>query len=434
MKSGISTRRAPALGAAAAALLTATSAFAQPNGLYASIDSSGARFGANIGAGISHRGAMEANAAVEFGGKATLSCSGIDFKAFLNGFKPQELLSDLTGTLRNGAQAAATNYVIALAYSNPTIASVLDMMDQRYSARFHAFAEQCNAAQARARGESEGARQMAAGQDQCFSRRVAEGGSPTEAYRDCAKAATIASMNLPAGLDLKAFMRDYSSINVTHELEVLLGLLPDTRTSAEGVQMKPPVLSIAGAKANIEDRVTLAINAIVDGTSPNDIPDCAAEAIASASSGPADRCIPPSAAALVRSPAFLGARLLPSPEQALYVAALSQQVASVDVRARVVELRQQIARLAPKPSSAATADDVGARRDALLREMDRLEVDARALEDLAAAKAQLARTQILAMQRAGNRLQATQAGAERMKVADRSAFVGGLRALFGIAP
>jgi len=426
--------RALSIATVVIAPLVATTADAQSNGLYASIDASGARFGANIGAGISHRGPMEANAAVEFGGKATLSCSGIDFKAFLNGFKPQELLSDLTGTLRNGAQAAATNYVIALAYSNPTIASVLDMMDQRYSARFSAFAEQCNAAQARARGESEGARQMAAGQDQCFSRRIGEGASPTEAYRDCAKAATIASMNLPAGLDLKAFMKDYSSINVTRELEVLLGLLPDTRTSADGVQIRPPLLSIAAAKANIEDRARAAINAIVDGTAPDDIPDCAAEAITAAVTGPGDRCIPASAAALVRSPAFLAARLLPAPEQALYSAALAQQVATVDVRARVAELRQQIAKLAPKPAADASAEDVGARRDALLREVDRLEGDARALEELAAAKAQLARTQILAMQRAGSRLQATQASAERMKLADRSAFVGGLRALFGIAP
>jgi len=414
--------------------LLAKPAGAQPNGLYEAIDASGARFGANIGAGIGHRGPIDASAAVEFGGKATLSCSGIDYKAFLNGFKPQELLSDLTGSLRNGAQAAATNYVIALAYSNPTIASVLDMMDQRYSARFQAFAEQCNAAQARVRGESEGARQMAAGQDQCFSRRIGEGASPTEAYRDCAKASTVAAMNLPASLDLKAFMKDYTSIAVTRELEALLGLLPDTRTSADGVQARPPALSIAGAKANIEDRVVNAINAIVDGASPNDIPDCAPEAMATAIAGPGDRCIPASAAALVRSPAFLGARLLPSSEQALYVAALAQQVATVDIRARVTELRRQIARLTPKPAAAASAEDVGGRRDALLREVDRLEGDARALEELAAAKAQLARTQILAMQRAGYRLQAAQAGAERMRIADRSAFVGGLRALFGIAP
>lgn len=414
--------------------LTATTAGAQSNSLYASIDASGARFGANIGAGISHRGPPPFGPDVEFGGKATLSCSGIDYKAFLNGFRPQELLSDLTGSLRNGAQAAATNYVIALAYANPTIASVLDMMDQRYSARFQAFAEQCNAAQARARGESEGARRAAAGQDQCFSRRVGEGASPTEAYRDCAKAATVASMNLPAGLDLKAFLRDYSSIDVTRELEVLLGLLSDARTSADGVQIRPPALSIATAKANVEDRVANAINAIVDGTAPDDIPDCAPEALAAAMAGPNDRCIPASAGALVRSPAFLGARLLPAPEQALYAAALAQQVASVDMRARVVELRQQITKLAPKPATAASADDVGSRRDALLREIDRLEVDARALEELAAAKAQLARTQILAMQRAGSRLQATQASAERMKLADRSAFVGGLRALFGLAP
>lgn len=419
---------------AAAAWLAMTPVHGQAGPLYGSIDSSGARFGANIGAGSSHRGPTTASAAIDFGGKATLSCSAIDYQAFLNKFDAKELVNELKNTLRNGAQAAATNYVIALAYSNPTIASVLDMMDQRYSARFNAFAEQCNAAQARARGESEGARQMAAGHDQCFSRRIEEGASPTEAYRECAKAATVASMNLPAGLDLKTFMRDYSSINVTQQLEALLGLLPDTRTSADGVQTRPPVISIAGAKSNLEDRATHAINAIIDGASPNDIPDCAPEAIAIASSGPADRCLPAAAGALVRSPAFLGARVLPSSEQALYVAALSQQVATVDVRARVMELRQHIARLSPKPSSAASAEDVGGRREALLREVDRLEADARALEDLAAAKSQLARTQILAMQRAGARLQATQASAERMQAADRSAFVGGLRALFGRAP
>lgn len=411
----------------------ASTAIAQQSKIYASTDVSGARFGGTIGAGIDYRYA-HANPSVDFGGRAALSCSGIDFNTFLNTFKPQELLSEITGSIRNGAQAAATNYVIALAYANPTIAAVLDMMDQRFSARFNAFAEQCNAAMARARGESEGARQMAAGQDQCFSQKVQNGESPTQAYRDCAKSATVASMNLPATANLKDFMTQYSQINVTREIESMLGLLPDAKTSPDGVQVKPATLTITQAKANVGDWAGNAAHAILAGKDPNAIPDCPPDVISAAIVSPNDQCIPVSAAALVRSPAFLSARLLSSVEQRMYVDALSEQVAAVEIRARIVQLRQEISQLAPKPQTDVNAADVTARREAILREVDRLDGDARALEALTAAKAHLARTQILAMQRVSGRMASAQAAAEQATLADRNAFVGGMRTLFGLKP
>jgi hypothetical protein len=414
-------------------LAAAVSTASAQNKIYSSTDVSGARFGGTIGAGTDYRYAS-ANANVDFGGRAALSCSGIDFNTFLNTFKPQELLSELTGSIRSGAQAAATNYVIALAYANPTIAAVLDMMDQRFSARFNAFAEQCNAAMARARGESEGARQMAAGLDQCFSQKVQNGESPTQAYRDCAKSATVASMNLPATASLKDFLTRYSQVNVTRELESMLGLLPDTKTTTDGVQVKPATLTITKAKGNVGDWTGNAADAILAGIDPNAIPDCPPEVISTPITSANDRCIPVSAGVLVRSPAFLSARLLSTPEQKMYVDALSEQVAAAEIRARIVQLRQEISQLAPKPMTDASAEDVSGRREAMLRELDRLDGDARALEALTAAKAQVARTQILAMQRVSGRLASAQATAARATLADNNAFVGGMRTLFGLKP
>jgi hypothetical protein len=419
--------------AATTAALAAGVAAQTPNTLYNGTDVAGARFGAHIGAGAAHR-SPSVNANAGFGGKATLSCSGIDFNGFLQQFNPAELKNELSSTVLNGAQAAVTNYVMMLAFSNPTIASVLDMMDQRFSARFNAFAEQCNTAQARARGESEGARQMAAAQDQCFSRRMQDGDSPTEAFRACAKASTIAALNLPATEDLRSFLTKYSSVNVTQEVESLLGLLPDSKTTSSGVQARPPVATVSSAQGNVADWVANALLAILNGTDPNTIADCAAQVVNQPVSGASDQCIPASAGAMVRSPAFLSARLLTEAEQKLYVAALSEQVGAVELRARLVLLRQELARMTPKPDTQASADDVGARRDAVLKEVQKLESDAQALEAVTAAKAQLARTQILAMQRASARVAAEQAAASRSRLADNNGFVGGLRALFGQQP
>lgn len=404
------------------------------NNLYADTDVSGARFGATVGAGASWRSpyARPADGSLDFGGKAALSCSGIDFNAFLSTFNSGELLTELRQTIVGSARAVVSNYLIALAYSNPTIASVLDMVDQRYSARFNAFAQQCNASMARRRGESEGARQMAEAQDQCFSAKINAGGSPTEAYRQCSRASTFGGMNLPAAAPLQEFMTRYSSIDVTREIEIALKLLPDSRTSGEGVQMKPPTLTVTAAKANVEDRVINALTDILNGTNPNDINDCAAEAIATPVSGRNDRCIPVSAGALVRSPAFLSARFLSAAEQTMYVGALSEQIAAVEIRARIVHLRQELSRLTPKPGADVQAEDVSGRREALLKEVARLESDAHALETLTAAKAQIARTQILAMQRASARLDATRSSATRASLNDSGAFVGGMRTLFGL--
>jgi hypothetical protein len=413
--------------------LAAAAGAQTPSTLYNGTDVGGARFGATIGAGAAYRSPpVDANAG--FGGKATLSCSGVDFNGFLNKFNPMELKNELASTVLNGAQAAVTNYVMMLAFSNPTIASVLDMMDQRFSARFNAFAEQCNAAQARARGESEGARQMSAAQDQCFSTKVQGGDSPTEAFRACAKASTIAALNLPAAEDLRSFLTKYSSVNVTQEVESLLGLLPDSKTTSSGVQARPPVATVSSAQGNVTDWAANALIAILNGTDPNTIPDCPAQVVNQPVASVADQCIPVSASAIVRSPAFMSARLLTEAEQKLYVAALSEQVGAVELRARLVLLRQELSRMTPKPDTQASADDVGARRDAVLKEVQKLESDAQALEAVTSAKAQMARTQILAMQRAAARVAAEQASASRSRLADNNGFVGGLRSMFGLQP
>ena len=104
------------------------------------------RFGASVGAGS--RWVPQTNqvsAAGGFGGRVALTCSGLDYSGFLTGFDVHTWLNDLKAQFLSGAQAAALSYLVTLAYSNPTIASVLDLMDHSYQTKFTTFQSACNA-------------------------------------------------------------------------------------------------------------------------------------------------------------------------------------------------------------------------------------------------------------------------------------------------
>jgi hypothetical protein len=423
-----------ALVLACAAVLVAISAEAQTD-RYRNATAGGTAFGSRIGAGTEWRPAYaqpRAAGDIDFGGKATLSCSGIDFQAFLAQFKSAELVNQLKDTILSGAQSTATMYLLTLAYSNPTIASVLDMMDTRLSARFSAFAQACDSMEAKRRGEQQGARAMGEAGNQCFDKLVSGGASPTEAYRQCARQNTVGGMDLPSNKDMNEFLTKYTNIDVTAEMDKLLGMVSNTRVTTAGVEMRPPKVPVTVAKANVEDRTMNAVRAILNGTDPNNVSTCTAGSIESAPSGPSDACIPPGAAAYIRSPAFLAARQLPSSEQDLYAAAISEQAAAVDIRARIVELRQKLREMAPRPGADVSAEEAMRRKEQMERDLANLQGEADALEGVAIAKAQLLRTQMLAQQRVQQQLSARADADNAIREPDRTGFSGTMRTIFGL--
>jgi len=75
----------------------------------------------------------------EFRGISGQSCASLDFNTFLHRFDPHELLAELRQSLLSGAQSEISNYLVALAYSAPTLVSVLEMTDRQVAARFNAL-------------------------------------------------------------------------------------------------------------------------------------------------------------------------------------------------------------------------------------------------------------------------------------------------------
>lgn len=371
---------------------------------------SDARYGATVGAGVQWSRAFtpagDASANAGFGGNVTLSCSGIDFQGFLQRFNPSELLNQMKNTLMSGAQAAVSSYLITLAYANPTIASVLDMMDKKFTARFDAFAQACNAQEARKRGEDEGASRMADASDQCFADQIGKGTSPTEAYRVCANARTFGDMDLPALKQTSDFLKKYTSLNVTKEISAMLNLLPDEKVTSGGLQMKPPTATTMQVYENVEGRAKNAIKAVLSGTDPATIPLCNEQDILKAPSGDA-MCIPSTASNLVNSPTFLSARLLSPAAAELYSSAMSSQIATTALYSNIYELKQQVALINAKDSTGVSAEEVLRRRESLMKSIDRLEQEADALRKIQESKAKLAKTQILTMQKVEQELAST---------------------------
>jgi len=364
-----------------------------------------ARFGSALGAGSQWQSGLPAPAAADaapgasigFGGGVRLGCSGLDFNGFLRSFDPAELLAEMRSSLLTGAQAAASNFLITLAYSNPTISSVLDMMDKRYSARFNAFAQACNAQADRARGQEAGARAMADAGDQCFGKEVAAGTAPTEAYRRCSMLRTFDHLDIPAAASMGEFLRRYTSVNMTQEFEALLALLPDQRLSKGSFQIRAPQLTIESLSDLLRGLARQALDRVDAGTDPGAIPACSAAAMLGRAIAP-DGCLPPAARSLVTSQAFRSARLLGPASRGLFKDALSTQIALSTLYSNLLDLYQQAARIDVAGAGTGDAAHASARRKQLREAIGELlgEVDTQVKAQ--ESRAALVRSQMLALE------------------------------------
>lgn len=370
-------------------------------GFSAGASGADARLGAALGAGSQWQSSIDAygQGSLSFGGGLRLGCSGVDFNGFLHSFDPAELLAEMRNSLLSGAQAAASNYLITLAYANPTIASVLDMMDKRYSARFSAFSQACNAQAARAEGENAGARAMANAGDECFDRQIDQGTAPTEAYRRCSILHTFDSLDIPATASTGDFLRRYTHVNVTREVQGLLALLPDERILGGKYQMRPPQATLASLAASVRDQTHAALNRIDAGTDPSSIASCSVDqALAPATTQLTEGCIPAGMLPLVTSAAFRSAHLLGPAARALFKDAVSSQMAVGAIYSDVLELFQQVARIDVRDGSNADAAYVNARRRQIQQAVAELLVQADTQVKAQAARAQLVRSQIAALE------------------------------------
>ena len=391
------------------------------------------RFGGSVGAGVawSPQTPLSNNAQRQagFGGRTALSCSGIDFQGFLRGFNPNEYLNDMKNTMIGGAQSAATNYLLATAYANPTLASVLDMMNKSYTARFGAFQQACNAQESKMRGMDAGGRRMAEAHNQCFEAQVQQGASPTQAYQYCSNEETLgqfaSSEKLAAAQDTMDFLKNNTSLNVTKEFESVLGLLPDERITENGHEMSPPKTTLYTVHRLITERSNIALNKILDGENPASIPDCGSVDLSDGSDPGPVGCLPMNAQNIVNAPAFKAAKQLDAPSRAIYTSALSSQVAISTIRSHIIELYNQLTMMDVKQGGKAKADDVIERRKSMMDEIERLQREADAMQSYQDAKAKMAKTQIMALERVGHDIENTRS-LYNSKSAENSTNVGSL--------
>lgn len=387
-------------------LLTAAPALGREDALYSNqVSAEDARFGSAVGAGSQWQSGLPnagipdplRGAGATFGGGARLSCTGVDFNGFLRSFDPAELISEIRTSLLTGAQAAASNFLITLAYSNPTVSSVLDMLDKRYSARFDAFAQACNAQADRARGQEAGARAMADAGDECFGQEVARGTAPTEAYRRCSVLHALDEFDIPAAAPLGDFLRKYTTVNMTQEFEALLALLPDQRIEQGNFQIRPPQMTVPALSDLLRGLARRALDRIDGGTDPGSIPACSAPAMLGRAAAP-DGCLPPAAMSLVTSQAFRSARLLRPASRALFKDALSSQIALTTLYSNLLDLFQQSARIDTRSDAAADAAQASARRKQLRESIGDLLAEVDTQVKAQEARASMVRSQMLALE------------------------------------
>ena len=367
----------------------------------ATASASDAKFGAQLGAGTKWQSASaappSAPGTVGFGGGVRLGCSGVDFNGFLRSFDPAEILAEMRTALLGGAQAAASNYLITLAYASPTIASVLDMMDKKYTARFSAFAQTCDAQAARSRGQDRGARAMAAAGDQCYDQEVARGTGPTEAYRRCSIQHSFDGLNLPAAASTADFLRTYTHVDVTPQVEALLSLLPDERVQNGAFQMQAPRTTVAAMANRLRVQGRLALEQLDTGVPASSIPICDAGNMLGTAESPSG-CLPADAAPLVTSSAFRSSRLLGSASRALFNDALSTQIAIGNMYNNLLELFQQSARIDLRATDTGDAAHALERRRQLRESIAELLAEADTQVKAQAARGQLVRMQMMALE------------------------------------
>ena len=342
-------------------------------------------------------------AATDYRGTTGHSCATLDLNTFLRRFNPRELLDELQQSLLSGTQSEISNYLLALAYSAPTLVSTLDMTDRQLHARFTAFAQTCASQQVRAAGTQQAERRLARASDQCFARETEGGSAPTEAYRRCSVSRSFDSLGLPATLTTLDFLRQHSDLAITPRMQSLLALIPDERIVDGNYQVRPPKIGLGALSDALRAHTRLALEKVIDGTSPASVDECTLDSILEVS-GLA--CFPRQAFAVVKSPVFRSARLLGPAALSMYKDALSSQIAVTAVYADLLDLGQLVAGMNLRNGSDASADDNLSRQQALQDQVMRLlrQADIRVkLEDY---KLQLIRIQLLALERSRADLQA----------------------------
>jgi AraC-like DNA-binding protein len=341
--------------------------------------------------------------ATDYRGSGGSFCSALDLDTFLRQFDPHELLNELRQSLLSGAQSEISNYLIALAYSAPTLASVLDMTDRQLHARFTAFSQTCASQQVRAVASQDAERRLAQASDQCFELETSRGAAPTDAYRICTVSRRLDGLALPATLTTLDFLRQHSDLTVTPRIKSLLAMLPDEQIVGGSYQVRPPQTTLGRLSDAIAARSRLALNRVIEGAPPDGIAECAADSILNPT-GPV--CLPRTALEVVQSPALRGARLLGPAALSMFKDALSNQIAITAVYADLLELGQQIAGMNLRFSSDASASEIRSRQRTLQDQVVRLLGEADLRFKLQQSKLQLARTQLVALERSRADLQA----------------------------
>ncbi|MBV8209782.1 MAG: hypothetical protein JO133_06935 [Burkholderiaceae bacterium] len=338
-----------------------------------------------------------------FRGTSGASCSGVDLDVFLHRFDPRELLAQLQQSVLAGAQAQVSNYLLALAYSAPTLASVLDMSDRQLHARFASFSQTCSGQQAHAAVSDRPEQRMALAVDQCFASEVARGASPTEALRRCGSARDFETLAVPAALTTLQFLQQHSDLAITPRVKALLELIPDERIVAGNYQVRAPQTGLPTLLGALQARSRLALDRALDGAPSASVAECAPESIADPAGS---ACLPRSALALVDSAAFRGARMLGPAALSIFKDALSRQIAVTATYTDLLDLGEKIANMNLRDGSSAGAEELLSRQRSLQDQVMRLIAQAELQRKLQQARLEMARTQLLALERSRTDLQA----------------------------
>lgn len=319
--------------------------------------------------------------------------SALDLHQFLHQFDAQELLREMRGELLGGAQAAVSNYLLALAYSSPAIASVLDMADHKYATRFQSLAS-ARAAQggAAGAGADPGSRlQMA--QEQCLARLLGQSVAPTAAWRRCAVDHDFPG-DLSATRSNTEFLRSASAKSLPPETEALLALLPDERVQGGALQAQAPRLTLAALSRRVQQRARAALARIAQGDAPSRLARCEAGTLASESAAPA-ACLPAQSLAIVQSGSWGALRLLPESTRSSLLDTFSEQVASTASLDAVLELAQRVSGFEPAPG--VDAGEMRARMQGLHQQIGQLFAQAQMQAALTGQRLRLAQTQSQAL-------------------------------------
>jgi hypothetical protein len=352
-------------------------------------------FGAATGAAGSFNPvfAQPPAAGSEWGGVEKASCMGTDFKTFTQNFRAQELITTMANNYIGGIQQVALNYLLAVNTANPQLAAALDVMDRSMATRFQSFSSLCAAVDLRRNSGDAAVKRAAEANAQCFAIKVTtSGASPDEAMRDCAKPSSYGSLGIPAEKDNYAYLKDHSALAASANVEQLTALLPDQKLDNNGLQVRAPKKSLTQVKSSIEDKAKVAMLRVLAGSSPMSIAECTSAQMISDDAA-ANGCMPPHALSLVRSESFLAARLLPPAQQEMYASAISEQVASLSLRSLVQELSGTVETMGAKNVDAREAS---ARQAQMRLDVRRLADDADNLSKISEARANIAKTNLLA--------------------------------------